>query len=184
MEKNQSANKQTKQRGYCSIYNSFYNKNGELELREEQKLFKLNSFESLDELKFDSPEKIQELFCKKPFFLNKRTEESFFVVGFNAKNVPLGVFEISRGTLNASLVAPREIFKKVILLNALSIALIHNHPSGDLTPSKEDFAVTKKIKKGCDILDIKLLDHIIIPGDGFLGSYSKSYYSFRERRDI
>jgi DNA repair protein RadC len=78
------------------------------------------------------------------------------------------------GTLHSSLVHPREVFKAAILSNAAGFILAHNHPSGELTPSKDDIAVTERIKEAGDLLGIDLLDHIIV-GDG------KRYTSFREQ---
>ena len=80
-------------------------------------------------------------------------------------NKVLGVMEITRGTLNASLCHPREVFRGAILHNAASIILCHNHPSGDIDPSREDLAVTERVSKSGKILGIELLDHIII-GNG------------------
>lgn len=81
---------------------------------------------------------------------------------------------ISRGTLNASLVHPREVFKGALLANAYSIMLAHNHPSGNFTPSEADKQVTAKLVKAGKLLDVQVLDHIIV-GDS-------DYFSFRESR--
>ncbi len=68
---------------------------------------------------------------------------------------------VSQGSLNQSIVHPRETFKVAVLSNAASIILAHNHPSGDLTPSPEDLAVTRRLKEASDIMGIRILDHII-----------------------
>jgi len=73
--------------------------------------------------------------------------------------------EISKGTLNASLVHPREVFKAAIKATAAAVLLVHNHPSGDPTPSKEDLALTARMKQAGDLVGIPVLDHLII-GDG------------------
>ena len=83
------------------------------------------------------------------------------------KNNVRGAFEVSRGGLNASIVHPREIFKRALLLNAASIILAHNHPSGDTTPSREDINITKRLVEGGKILGIEVLDHIIV-GDNYM----------------
>jgi len=81
---------------------------------------------------------------------------------------------LSMGTVNASLVSPRELFIEALRAGAVNIILLHNHPSGDCTPSREDIILTKQIRKCGNLLGIKLLDHIII-GDNI-------YMSFREER--
>jgi DNA repair protein RadC len=73
---------------------------------------------------------------------------------------------ISQGNLNSSIIHPREVFKNAILSNANSIILVHNHPSGDINPSKEDIEVTKRLREVGNLLGIKVLDHVII-GDTF-----------------
>jgi len=73
---------------------------------------------------------------------------------------------VSMGILNASLVTPREVFKKAIINSACSIILVHNHPSGDPTPSSIDIAVTRQLVKCGEILEIKVIDHIILGSQG------------------
>lgn len=75
---------------------------------------------------------------------------------------------LSRGTVNASLVSPREIFVEALKYGAVSIALVHNHPSGDPTPSKEDILITKRIKEVADLVGIPLIDHIIIGDNKYI----------------
>lgn len=71
---------------------------------------------------------------------------------------------VSVGTINASLVSTREVFKTSILSNAASIIAIHNHPSGNITPSKQDRLITEKLYQAGQLMDIELLDHIIVGG--------------------
>lgn len=99
--------------------------------------------------------------------------EHFKVILLNTKNHVLGIESISVGSLNASLVHPRELFKKAILKSAAGIILVHNHPSGDPQPSEEDKQVTCRMKEAGEIIGIEVLDHIII-GDG-------RFVSLRER---
>lgn len=94
--------------------------------------------------------------------LHEQAEESFYIFTLDTKNQINGIFEVSRGTLNTSIVHPREVFKRALLQNANSIILIHNHPSGDPTPSQEDLKMTKKLIEAGNILGIKILDHVII----------------------
>lgn len=99
--------------------------------------------------------------------LSKKTQEHFVVLSLNTKNVVIGVHTLHIGTVNASIVHPRDVFQRAILNNATSIIICHNHPSGDLSPSQEDIDVTKRIGEAGQLLGIEMLDHIII-GDGFL----------------
>lgn len=94
--------------------------------------------------------------------LHEQAEESFYIFTLDTKNKINGIFEVSRGTLNATIVHPREVFKRALLQNANSIILIHNHPSGDPTPSQEDLEMTRKLVEAGNILGIKILDHVII----------------------
>ena len=80
----------------------------------------------------------------------------------NTKNRIVGIFEISHGNVNSSIVGTREIFQKALLANAVQIILVHNHPSGDPTPSKEDIFVTMKVKELGEFIGVPLVDHIII----------------------
>lgn len=105
-------------------------------------------------------------------FLENADRESFIVVCLNTKNEPINVSTVSTGTLNSSLIHPREVFKVAVLSNANSIICAHNHPSGSIAPSKEDKGITYKIKESGEILGIKLLDHIIVGNDNF--------YSFKQ----
>lgn len=109
-------------------------------------------------------------------FLDELDREELIVACLNAKNEVNSVNVVLIGSLNNSIVHPREVFKTAILSNAASIVMIHNHPSGDVTPSKEDKEITLRIKESGTILGIKLLDHIIIGND--------TYYSFKEHGDI
>ena len=94
----------------------------------------------------------------------------------NSKAKLLGETTISKGTVNASLVTPRELFIEALQKNAVSIIILHNHPSGDCTPSRNDIAVTDRLIEGSGIFSIELCDHIII-GDN-------EYYSFYENKLI
>ena len=80
----------------------------------------------------------------------------------NTRSRFIGESEISKGTVNMSLVSPRELFVEALQKNAVYIILLHNHPSGDPSPSREDILVTKRVQMGGQILGIELLDHIII----------------------
>lgn len=92
-------------------------------------------------------------------------QENFVIAVLDTKHVPLGIYKITTGTLDASLVHPREVFKPAVIEGASAIVLSHNHPSGDPTPSREDHAVTKRLTEAGQLLGITVLDHIIF-GDG------------------
>lgn len=77
------------------------------------------------------------------------------------------VFEISHGTVKMSVVSPREVFQKALLANAVAIVLLHNHPSGDCTPSKQDINVTKRLMEAGDIIGVNVLDHLVIGRPGY-----------------
>ena len=93
--------------------------------------------------------------------------EAFYAVHMDARNRLCGLEQISVGTLNASLVHPREVYKGALLANASRIIVAHNHPSGNLDPSKEDLTVTKRLSQAGEILGVPLLDHVVIGGGGY-----------------
>jgi DNA repair protein RadC len=92
--------------------------------------------------------------------------ENFVVVLLNTKNEVLGFPTVSVGTLSASLVHPREVFKPAIRASAAGVVLAHNHPSGRVGPSREDREVTRRLKEASEIIGIEVLDHVIL-GDGY-----------------
>jgi len=99
--------------------------------------------------------------------LKDKKKEYFIAVFLDSKNKIIKDEVISVGTLNSSLVHPREVFKEAIKNSANSIILVHNHPSGDCEASENDIDITKRIAKSADIVDIKVLDHIIITEKGW-----------------
>ena len=98
--------------------------------------------------------------------------EKFIALALNTKNHVTAVLPVSSGSLNASIVHPRELFQRAILANCASLILAHNHPSGDPVPSPEDIALTRKLIDGGLLIDIPILDHVIL-------GYGK-YSSFKE----
>ena len=102
--------------------------------------------------------------------------EIFKVILLNTKNQLIHGVEISKGSLNQTIVHPREVFNKAIKNSAASLILIHNHPSGDPAPSQEDIALTQTLVKSGQLLGIPVLDHIII-GNG-------DYYSFADNQTL
>ena len=106
-------------------------------------------------------------------FLAGTDRENFVVLLLDTKNKVVGINTVSIGTLNTTVIHPREVFKPAILANAASIILAHNHPSGDPAPSREDITVTKKLMEAGRLLEIEVLDHIIVGDDCFLSMKQK-----------
>ncbi|WP_088186822.1 JAB domain-containing protein [Desulfosporosinus sp. FKA] len=99
-------------------------------------------------------------------FLEDEPSERLCVVCLDTKNQPTSLAMVSQGTLNSTLVHPREIYKAAILGNANAIIVAHSHPSGIPTESKEDIEITRVLKNAGNLLGIELLDHVIIGSDG------------------
>lgn len=93
--------------------------------------------------------------------------EYFVVVCLNQRHIPIGIYTISIGSLNQTIVHPREAFRPAVMLPAAAVIFSHNHPSGDPTPSPEDREVTARLEESGRILGIKMLDHVIIGRDSF-----------------
>jgi len=115
-----------------------------------------------------SPSDVFELLAKYRYF----EMEVFGVITLNMKNVPLGIYEVAKGSLNSTIVSPKEVFRPAVRDLAASVIFFHNHPSGDSTPSREDFEVTARLLKAASLLGIEVLDHLIIGRN--------SYFSFKE----
>lgn len=111
-----------------------------------------------------SPEDLARFYI--PRFFGEKTEK-FRVLLLNASNKIIREVIISEGSLTASIVHPREVFKIAVSASAASIILMHNHPSGNPRPSREDIELTKQIVEAGEIMDIKVLDHMIIAGSNF-----------------
>lgn len=94
--------------------------------------------------------------------------ESLWAVFLNAPRQIIGLHQVSVGTLNGSPVSPREVFKAAILANADKIIVAHNHPSGSLTPSPEDVAVTRRLVEAGRIVGVDVIDHLIITQEGYI----------------
>lgn len=120
--------------------------------------------------KIQSPSNAVDLL--KPF-LEDADREMLLVCCLDTKNQPTLINLASIGTLNSSMVHPREIFKVAILGNASSIIVCHNHPSGDATPSGEDINITNRLKEAGKLLGINLIDHIIIGFNSFVSLKEK-----------
>ena len=109
------------------------------------------------------------------YLLKDKKQEEFYVLYLDRKKKLLSKKKLFIGTIDSSLAHPREIFKEAYLLSSSYIICIHNHPSGDATPSKEDEILTRKIKEIGLIHAIPLLDHIIIGNDNYFSFYENNY---------
>lgn len=120
-----------------------------------------------------SPENVDEL-ARGFLRLHEESEEYLYMICMNVKNKIIGVFEISHGNVNSSIFSVREILQKALLANAVSIIVMHNHPSGDPSPSREDIKVTERLGEAAKLVGIELLDHIIV-GDKYCSLKEKGY---------
>jgi len=111
-----------------------------------------------------TPEDIAEEYITK---LRSLVQEEFRVILLSTANTVIKEVVVSRGSLNASIVHPREVFKPAVIESAASIILMHNHPSGNPNPSKEDIKITKQLAEAGKLIDINIFDHIIIAGNDF-----------------
>lgn len=119
------------------------------------------------------PERIAKMMCDV-FSLHNMAEEYLYMLSFNTKCKLLGVFEISHGDVCASVMGAREIFIRNLLAGATGFVLVHNHPSGDPTPSDIDINSTNRIKAASQIMGVQLLDHIIVGENNQYFSFSES----------
>jgi DNA repair protein RadC len=105
--------------------------------------------------------------------IKDKAKEHFLLVTLSTRNKVTGIHKISVGTLNTSLVHPREVFKEAIRRSASSVVLAHNHPSGDTEPSEEDLKITRRLLEAGKLLGIEVLDHVIVT--------ENKYLSFKEK---
>ena len=120
-------------------------------------------------VRFRTPAAIAEYYMED---LRHREQEVLLVLMLNQKGRLLRERYMFKGTVNTSVISPREIFLEALSARAVQIILLHNHPSGDVQPSREDMAVTRRIRDAGEMLGIRLADHIIIG--------ERAYISFRE----
>lgn len=124
-------------------------------------------------IQINNPQSIADYYYTK---LRHEMKEHFCVLLLDTKNRIIAEEKISEGSLNASIVHPREVFKPAIRKSANSVILIHNHPSGDTEPSREDIEVTKRLVEAGEIIGISVLDHIIIGDHQYLSMKKESYF--------
>jgi DNA repair protein RadC len=130
-------------------------------------------FESVSEEPAKSARAVHQLFldhlAQDP---PERDREHFYIMFLNGQNKVIAIEKLFSGTITTSAVYPREIIKAVLRHEAANIILMHNHPSGEITPSGSDRAVTTKIKTACESIDVTVLDHLILG--------KADYYSFSD----
>lgn len=123
--------------------------------------------------KATNPEKIVKI-MNDLFTANRLPGEHVWLMAMDTQLQLQGIFEVGHGCYNSSVVSPRDIFIKLLLLNATRFAVVHNHPSGISRPSQQDIEITKKLKDGGKLLDVIFIDHVII------GKTNEDYCSLRE----
>jgi DNA repair protein RadC len=130
--------------------------------------------ERLCRQKLDSPDLVHDLVAAEMRALHK---ESLRVILLDTRYHLLRMEEISLGSVNESIAHPREVFRPAMLASAYAVIVVHNHPSGDPSPSQSDHSLTRRLAEAAELLQIKLLDHVIIgaPAEG-----RHSYFSFKE----
>lgn len=136
------------------------------------KLVREHSFNCEDGSTFNKPENIYKL-AIDVLHMNIKAEEYVYALCFNTTLQSIqGIFEISHGSVDCSVLSPREVLIRALLCGTSRIIILHNHPSGNPKPSKEDIHLTKRMKKACKLIGIPLVDHIITGND--------RYYSFQQ----
>mgnify|MGYP001574948314 FL=1 len=124
----------------------------------------------LEDIDVENPQSVVKALQAK---IKDKAKEHFKLILLNTRNKIIGISTVSIGTLDSSLVHPREVFKEAIAHNAYSVMLAHNHPSGDPEPSEDDITITRRLIEAGKILGIEVTDHIIISKNGF--------FSFKEK---
>lgn len=130
---------------------------------------KVHSYNDTED--FSNPESIRKM-INKLFHADILAEEHVWLLALDTKAMPKGVFQISHGTADTSLVTSREVFIRLLLCGATGFVLVHNHPSGVPNPSQEDKRVTQRFKQAGELLGLRLLDHIIIGKDSCYSFYA------------
>lgn len=130
---------------------------------------RLSRLSARSELDFSKPDTIAEYYMED---MRHRNQEHIKLLMLNGRLRLIGESEISKGTINMSVISPREIFLEALQKGAVYIIILHNHPSGDPAPSREDILITKRIREAGLLLGIELLDHIII-GDNCYVSFAQ-----------
>lgn len=125
-----------------------------------------------DNINTCSPKLLRDL-MNSVVHLNVLGEEHLYMLALNHKGIILGIFFISKGTVSKTCLSTRELFMRALMVGASCIIICHNHPSQDVTPSREDVITTQKIKEAGELLDIPLIEHLIIGGDNYFSFFDQ-----------
>ncbi len=128
----------------------------------------------VDDRHYSTPEAAAEAFQA---YLGDVDREHFLVMLLDTKNKIIGINTVAIGSLNATLVHPREVYKPAVSVNAASVILAHNHPSGDTSPSEDDITMTRRLVEAGGIMGIPVLDHVVLGERGH-------YTSMRQESDV
>lgn len=128
-------------------------------------------------ISFRDPKSIADYYREE---MRHLTQEQFRIMLFDTKQVLIRDILISKGTVNASLACPREIFVEALRHQAVSLILVHNHPSGDPEPSPEDILLTRKVGDAGELVGIELLDHVIIGDDGYISLRERGFIQWNQ----
>lgn len=139
-------------------------------------LFEFNKRHSLAKMNNSIIKSARDVFDYASKRLPSKDKEHFMILHLDSRSRIIKDEVISIGTLNASIIHPREVFKSAIKENTNAIILVHNHPSGEPSPSQEDSKITRRLLEAGELLDIKVLDHVIIGNE--------TYWSFKENKRI
>lgn len=134
---------------------------------------RLSKAEAQSGLNFSAPETIAQYYMED---MRHRKKEALKLLLLNMKTKLIGESELSLGTINTTLISPREVFAEALRRNAAAVILLHNHPSGDPTPSREDVLATRRVIDAGKIIGIELLDHIIIGDNCFISLRDKGFF--------
>lgn len=132
----------------------------------------------------EPPDKAPKITVKSPqdilksvrSLLKGKKKEHFLVLSLDTRNHLIGTHKVSIGSLDCSIVHPREVFKEAIADSAASVIFVHNHPSGDPTPSTDDIQLTKRLTEAGEILGIEVLDHIIVCDEDYLSMKARNLF--------
>ena len=135
---------------------------------------RLSKAEAQSGLNFSAPETIAQYYMED---MRHRKKEAMKLLLLNSKTKLIGESELSLGTVNTTLVSPREVFVEALRRNAVAVILLHNHPSGDPTPSKQDILITRRVTEAGRLIGVELLDHIIIGDNCFISLRDKGFFA-------
>jgi DNA repair protein RadC len=124
--------------------------------------------------KLSKPDHLMDLISKYLRKYQFAEVEYFLAITIDAMGTPIKVHEISKGTMDHTIISPRDVFRAALLDNAASVIVLHNHPSGTIKPSEDDSMITKKLAQAGEIIGITLLDHILIGPNAQYFSYNES----------